>query len=218
MRTKTFKEFHSMKPKLLKAIQVTSLAVTLALLAPGCQTASPTSSTHAAMLKPSTAANVDLSKYQIATVLPFQTQSPVDPSIGAKFANEVALRLKSDFGPIFQDVRKELPPLGTNNELIVTGTITEYKPGDKFYRAMLIGMGAASFKGNLVLKDGADGRILMDAPMSKLWAWGGALGASKGIDDMVTESQASVAATVAHAKGWQPPSQPENARTEAVKK
>jgi hypothetical protein len=204
-----------MKLKLLKAIQVTSIAVTLTLLATGCYT-DRTSSRQAYLLKPGSVADVDLSKYQVATVLPFQTKDPVDPSIGVKFANEVAVRLKSDFGPIFQDVRKDLPPLGTNNELIVTGTITDYTPGDRVARAMLIGLGAASFKGTLVLKDGADGRILMDAPMNKLWAWGGILGQSRGIEDMVTESQASVAATIAHAKGWQPPAS--SGKAEAAKK
>lgn len=205
-----------MKFKLAQVIQVACFAVALMLLTTGCQT-DRTSSTHADLLKPGSAAEIDLSKYQIATVLPFETKSPVDASIGVKFANEVAIRLKSDFGPIFQDVRKELPPLGTNNELIVTGTITDYTPGDRFARFTLIGMGAASLKGNLILKDGADGRILMDAPMSKLWAWGGYIGGSRGIEDMVAESQASVAATVAHAKGWQPPTQSEKAKTQAAK-
>jgi hypothetical protein len=63
---------------------------------------------------------------------------------------------------------------------------------------------AASFKGDLILKDAADNRVLFSAPFDKLWAWGGYLGASRGIEDMVTESAASVAATVARAKGWQP--------------
>ena len=46
----------------------------------------------------------------------------------------------------------------------------------------------------------ASGKVLLNAPFDKLWAWGGVLGASKAIKDMVAET--SVAATVAHAKGW----------------
>jgi hypothetical protein len=117
---------------------------------------------------------------------------------------DVAIRLQSHFGPIFQEVRSQARPLGTNDELIVTGTIRDYRPGDRFARAMLIGMGAAKFKGDLILKDGADNRVLLSAPFDKLWAWGGWLGASKGIEDMVSESEASAAATVAQAKGWRP--------------
>lgn len=208
-----------MKYQFVRATQLSCIAVALTLLATGCSTSSPaTTSTKAAVLKNAAIGNVDLSKYQIATVLPFETTDSADPSVGIKFANDVAIRLKSDFGPLFQDVRKEVPALGTNNELIVTGTITEYKPGSKAARMALIGMGAASLKGTLVLKDAADGRVLMDAPISKLWAWGGSLGGSKGIEDMVQESQASVAATVARAKGWEPPAKSAKAKTEAVKK
>jgi hypothetical protein len=47
--------------------------------------------------------------------------------------------------------------------------------------------------------------VLLNAPFDKLWAWGGIIGASKGMDDMVAETSASVAATVAHAKGWNGP-------------
>ncbi len=79
-------------------------------------------------------------------------------------------------------------PLKTGNELIVTGTIRSYEPGSRFGRAMLIGLGAASFNGDLILKDGTTDTILLSAPFDKLWAWGGILGASKGIEDMVSES------------------------------
>jgi hypothetical protein len=183
------------------------LAVAVATFATGCATSNPdTSSTRAKPLKPENAVGVDLSKYQIVTVLPFQTTgSDVDASVGVKFASAVAIRLQSDFGPVFREVRKEVPPLGTNDELIMTGTIRDYRPGDRFARAMLIGLGAAKFKGDLILKDGADNQVLFTAPFDKLWAWGGALGASKGIEEMVAETEASIAATVARAKGWHPP-------------
>jgi hypothetical protein len=187
-------------PKLTRTLLLT---IGIALLA-GCATSNPdTSSTHAKALK-TAPGSLDLSRYRIATVLPFQTSNNIDSSVGVKFALDVAIRLQSDFGPIFQEVRSQSRPLGTNDELIVTGTIRDYRPGDRFARAMLIGMGAAKFKGDLMLKDGADNRVLLSAPFDKLWAWGGFLGASKGIEDMVSESEASAAATVARAKGWQP--------------
>jgi hypothetical protein len=69
---------------------------------------------------------------------------------------------------------------------------------------MLIGTGVAIFDADLILRDGATQQDLLRAPMSKLWAWGGLLGASKGIEDMTEESAASAAKTVAVHKGWRP--------------
>jgi hypothetical protein len=196
----------NMNKKCIMPAQTFLLTAAVAFLAAGCATSNPdTSSTHAKALKPAGGVAVDLGRYRIATVTPFQTtNSDIDPSVGAKFSVEVAMRLRSDFGPIFQEVRKETSPLGTNDEVIVTGIIRDYRPGDRALRAALIGLGAAKFKGDLILKDGADNRVLFSAPFDKLWAWGGMLGASKGIEDMLAESEASVAATVARAKGWQP--------------
>ena len=57
----------------------------------------------------------------------------------------------------------------------------------------------------MTVRDASSGNVLLTAPFDKLWAWGGILGASKGMDDMVAETSASVASTVAHAKGWNPP-------------
>ncbi len=191
-----------MKRMLIRGIQFGLLASILAVMGTGCASST---STKATALKPEVGASVDLSKYQTATVLPFTSDANIDPNIGEKFADEVARRLQYDFGPIFKEVRKG-PQLGKEDELIVTGVIREYKPGDPFARAMMAGVGAAHFKGDLILKDGADNRVLLSAPISKLWAWGGIMGASKGIKEMVTESEAAVASTIAQAKGWKPPS------------
>lgn len=185
-----------------KNIQIGLLVFMIAISVVGCAT---TSSVRATALKPTTGTNVDLSKYQIATVVPFDTapEKKIDPSIGVKFSEDIATRLQNDFGPLFQEVRKGAS-IGKEDELIVTGTIKTYKPGSKFGRAMLIGVGAASFEGDLILKDATDNHVLLIAPFDKLWAWGGALGMSKDIDDMVSESAAAVASTVAQAKGWKP--------------
>ena len=203
-KTNNKRKKNKMKRTLTKGMQAGLLACALAVIGTGCST---TSSTRSNVLKPTTGAGVDLSKYQTATVLPFEpvTGKKIDASIGAKFSDGVVTRLQSDFGPIFKEVRKA-PSLGKADELIVTGTIRAYRPGSRFGRAMLIGVGSASFEGDLVLKDGADNRVLYSAPFDKLWAWGGILGMSKSIEDMVSESEAAVAGTVAQAKGWKPSS------------
>lgn len=178
-----------------------------ALITSGCATSNPAvSSTHAQPLQSKNGAKVDLTKYRIATVVPFSIpqNKDIDPSIGAKFANDIAIRLQYDFGNLFDQVR-EGTPLNQTNELIIGGIITTYEPGDKFERAMLIGLGAASFKGELDLKDATGNETIFAAPFDKLWAWGGFLGMSKDINDMQTETEASIADTIARAKGWQPP-------------
>jgi hypothetical protein len=191
-----------MNRMIIRGIQATMIAGALMVLGTGCST---TSSTNAHALKPKIGAGIDLSKYQSATVMPFEPAAgkKIDASVGAKFADGVATRLQSDFGPLFREIRKG-QALTNSDEVIVTGTIKAYQPGSRFGRAMLIGVGAASFKGDLILKDGTDNHVIYSAPFDKLWAWGGMLGMSKGIEDMVAESEAAVAATIAQAKGWRP--------------
>ncbi len=199
-----------MKRMLIRGIQIGLLASTLAVMETGCVSSTSTKS-HAP--KPEVGACVDLSKYQTATVLPFppDTNTNIDVSIGVKFAEEVAHRLQYDFGPIFKEVRKG-PPLGKEDELIVTGTIHEYNARYPFVRAITACMDAAHFEGDLILKDGADNRILFSAPFRKLRAGGGILGAIEGIEERFVESEAAVALTIAKAKGWKPPTKASKAK------
>lgn len=180
---------------------VLRLALALALFVTGCST---TKSTQAKSLKTAGGAPVDLSRYVTVTVVPF-TLSPQasakDPKVGEAFAGNVASRLRNDFGPLFQEVRwKEVR--GEANELVLTGSIKTYQPGDPGLRFLLAGLGAASFEGELVLSDGASRTELLRASFDKLWAWGGLLGAGKGIEQMMSETAAAAARTVADGKGW----------------
>lgn len=171
----------------------------------GCTTSNPAkSSAQAAPLKVKADTLPNLTKYSLATVKPFDTSKSknTDRSVGVEFAEAIARRLKHDFGTLFDQVNVG-DPTGTAQELIITGDITKYAPGDKFLRGMLIGLGAARFNGNLCLRD-ADQQLLF-VPFEKLWAWGGVLGMSKGIEDMESETAASIANTVARQKGWSPP-------------
>lgn len=175
------------------------LMLALSLLATGCTT---TNSNEASALKINASDRVDLSRYTVATVVPFEMSeqaSKKEAQFGENFAANIAGRLKSDFGNVFKEVRWN-QPLRQPHELIVSGVIETYEPGDPGLRFLLIGLGAASFNGKLVLKDGADQRELMSAPFSKLWAWGGLMGTSKTIDHMVSETAAAAAKTVAMQK------------------
>jgi hypothetical protein len=95
-------------------------------------------------------------------------------------------------------------PSGDKDELIVNGIIQKYRAGSRRTRLFFPGFGSSSFEGELILLDGSSKEQLLRAPFDKLWGWGGMLGASKDIRDMVDEVAASVASTVARAKGWNP--------------
>lgn len=166
-------------------------------------------STHSVRAKPLTPVygqEVNLSKYDVVSVQPLEvnTSKAANDHAGETIAEDIAHRLQYDFGPLFQTVRMG-PPLGTANELVLGGQITDYRPGSRAARLLGPGIGRADLKGELVLKDGATGQPVMIAPIHKLWAWGHELGAAKGINNMMDETAASAANMIARAKGWQPP-------------
>ena len=141
------------------------------------------------------------------TIMPFSVpdSGKVDAAVGVTFAQGIDTRLSSDFGPLFDSVEYAAAARGVEKECLINGAITKYKPGSRVARAILIGLGSASLEGSVTVSDAASGSALLDAPFDKLWAWGGIIGASKGMGDMVAEASASVAATVAHGRGWTAP-------------
>jgi hypothetical protein len=171
-----------------------------------CNAPATSLDTQAEPLPTSVAEGTDLKQYRIVTINPFTMEAGdhVDPLIGADFANEIYEQLKNSYPGIFDEVRKG-PVLGSNGELVVTGTITKYDPGNISERGLLIGLGAASFDAELTLKDAKSGQVLLTAPIKKLWAWGGAQGVSKRIENMMFEASTAIAGTIAHGKGWQAP-------------
>jgi hypothetical protein len=184
------------------------LASALALTLSSCAT---TSSTAARPLEGANAQSRPLAACRHLTVAPFT----MPPTIKAKYADvgtviaqDVARRLASNFGTTFESVARAAAPRRLDGECLLTGAITEYHPGSKVIRAVpYVGglMGAASLKGSIAVQDVASGTPLLAAPFDKLWMWSGISGATKGIDDMVAETTARIANTVARARGWVPP-------------
>jgi hypothetical protein len=186
-----------------KIVVRAGLCILFGTLLAGCQTSPATSSRNAAPLAADKKYFPDLRNFDVVTVTPFDTTKAknTDPSVGVRFAEDISRRLKFDFGQTFKEVKMG-NPTGSTNELIVTGEITSYAPGDRALRGVMIGLGAASFKGSLCLK--SNETQLIQIPFDKLWAWGGLMGMSKGIEDMEAEAAASIANTVAREKGWVP--------------
>lgn len=168
----------------------------------GCKT---TQAVKAQPLKPVYGEGVDLTRYNVATVQPFEVRSdkPEDAQAGVVLANAIAQRLGNDFGGLFQMVRVGTPT-GAPDEVVVTGRITEYEPGSRAARLLGPGIGRAELRGELVVKDASTSYPLVIAPIDKLWAWGHGVGAAKGMEEMIEESAASAANMIARAKGWDP--------------
>jgi hypothetical protein len=180
------------------------LALVAIAALPACTT---TQSTRAKALKPAAAATAQTVRdCRTLTVLPFAVPAGkrVDASAGQALGRDVARRLGSDFGTLFEVVDYADAAKGGTGECVLRGEITKYKKGSKVARFILIGLAPASLEGHIAVVD-AGGATLLDAPFDKLWAWGGIAGASKGIEDMQVEVGASIANTVARAKGWTPP-------------
>ena len=189
----------------LRKLALAAVAVSAVAGLSACTT---TQSTRAKALKPTTeTAAQSLADCQNVTVLPFSvpTGKRVDPTAGGELARDVERRLSTDFGNLFASVEYANAARGVENECVVEGAITKYKKGSRFARAMLIGLGPASLEGNVTVRSGTGTEPLLSAGFDKLWAWGGVIGASKGIEEMTDEVAASIAATLAKAKGWQPP-------------
>lgn len=194
--------FHTMTFTATRAVAVLVLGAAASLT--GCAT---TSSTGAKPLLATAATQNTLADCRHITVAPFgvPSKSKADPSIGNRFALDVQTRLRSDYGKLFESVEAGAAARGLEGECLISGRITKYKPGSRVARAILIGLGAASLEGDVKVTDATGSRTLLTVPFDKIWAWGGVVGASKGIEEMSDEAAASVANTLARAKGWAPP-------------
>jgi hypothetical protein len=180
-------------------------AISIALATVGCTT---TESTRARSLDGASANATALADCQHLTVLDFGMPASVKAkhaTVGSEFARGIKARLSADFGPIFQSVENGAAARGLEHECLVSGEITKYKPGSRVARAVVGFLSPASLEGKVRVTRAGGDAVLLDAPFDKLWAWGGIAGASKGITDMVDETSASAAATIARARGWAPP-------------
>jgi hypothetical protein len=76
------------------------------------------------------------------------------------------------------------PANGDQGAVILRGRILRYKPGSAAARAMMAGAGKAKLQLEIKVIDAASGDELATFPINRLWAWGGMLGASRGIEEI----------------------------------
>lgn len=84
----------------------------------------------------------------------------------------------------FTEVVRGTPPEPRDGAVILRAKITQYKPGSETARFMLAGAGSAQLEMDVELVDSGSGKPLAKIPIDRTWGWGGALGASRGIEEM----------------------------------
>ena len=166
----------------------------------GCASTPTSSNTSALQVKARPGA--PSGQFTTITIMAFTLGTNVhlaNRKLGENLAGDIVSRLRADYPGLFQAVRWN-KSIRVPNEVILEGTISRYEPGSAETRAELIGTGIARFEGTVLLRDAQDGRVLLSAPFDKLWAWGGLLGLSKNINNMVAETSVAITKTVAHWK------------------
>jgi Domain of unknown function (DUF4410) len=146
-------------------------------------------------LKNADSPKLDLTAYQVVTVTPFKMKVDTsNDSLGSDFADDIHEVLKNSFAPYFREVRFGTPS-GSPDELLIQGTITAYKPGNRTSRLFIPGAGTIKFDVDIEILNGSTKQVLLSGSLDKFWLWGGALGVAKGIDDIFSQSAIAVAAT-----------------------
>lgn len=84
----------------------------------------------------------------------------------------------------FEEVVRGTPAEPREGSVILRAKITQYKPGSETARLMVAGAGSAQLEMSAELVDAASGKSLVQLPVDRTWAWGGILGASRGIEEM----------------------------------
>jgi hypothetical protein len=132
----------------------------------------------------------DLAAYQLLVIEDF---AMTDPEAAARkkaylvetapkrIADQVARELGSG---VFAEVLRGAAAEPRPGALLLRARITQYKPGSETARLMVAGAGAAHLEMTAELVDGDSGRVLATLPADRTWAWGGMLGAARGIEEM----------------------------------
>lgn len=132
---------------------------------------------------------VDLAAYPVLCVEPFVMEDPDAADRKPQYLVETApARIANltveDLGEsIFTEVRQE-PACAAPGAVTLRARIVEYRPGSETGRLMLAGVGNAHIELIVNLVDAASGNQLVELEAKGTWAWGGVVGASRGITDL----------------------------------
>ena len=153
---------------------------------------------------------VDLAAYD---TLYLEDWAMADPKAGERkkallveFApRRVPDTIARDLGEVaFALVNRGPAPDATAGVLVLRGKFTQYKPGSETARLMIAGAGAARLDFAVELVDAADGKVLARIADERTFAWGGAYGASRGIEEIEKNVAWELAEYLRRARGVAP--------------
>ena len=117
-----------------------------------------------------------------------------------RMANLILFSVDPD---LWEVVERGSPEPGDKG-LVLRVDLTQYKPGSLGARATLIGTGSAHLNLRATLLDAASGQELAAFDENRTFAWGGFIGASRGITLMEENASKELAAWLALGKGEDP--------------
>lgn len=150
---------------------------------------------------------VDLATYPVLCLEPFVMADPKAADRSQDYQVESApqrlAKLVTDNigAETFAEVRQAEscePAAGT---AVLRVSITQYKPGSDTARFLLVGAGSAQIELVATLTDAQSGEILVTFEPKGLWAWGGAVGVSRGISDLEKNVAFEVTSYLKQARG-----------------
>lgn len=156
---------------------------------------------------------VDLKPYAILCVEDFVMADPEAGDRAKEYLVEsVPLRLAklvvADLGPgVFDEVRQGAACAAAPEVAVLRASILKYKPGSETARAIIAGAGSAQLKVHVTLVNGESGTSLAQFDAKGLWAWGGQLGASRGIQDLEKNVAYEMASYLKYSKGVAEPTE-----------
>lgn len=149
----------------------------------------------------------DLAAYPSLCVEPFLMADPRADENKQQYLVESAPQRIADLvveelgTTAFATVRKAVACDRAADTVVLRGHITQYKPGSDIARFMLVGAGSAQMEIRAELVAAQSGKALVAFEPKGTWAWGGALGASRGISDLEKNVAYEVATYLRQARG-----------------
>jgi hypothetical protein len=150
---------------------------------------------------------LDLAAYDVLCLEPFVMADPKAAERKQGYLVESApVRMTNllieDLGTeVFREVRHGAACEPATGVALLRTRITQYKPGNETARMMLAGAGSAQLEALVTVLDGQSGNSLVAFEAKGLWAWGGAVGASRGISDLEKNVAYEIASYLKKSKG-----------------
>lgn len=156
---------------------------------------------------------VDLGRYTVLFLEDFVMADPKAEDRKKEHLVETAPRRLPDLvaknlgDGVFQEVRRG-PAEAVPEAVVLRAKLTQYKPGSETARFLIAGAGSAQLEMEAELLDAQTGERVTRLAADRTWAWGGVLGASRGIEEMEANLAYELALYLKRSKGADTPAQP----------